>query len=540
MTDRERKKSESMYGNSIYSHKKDKDPHNTGLARFDSREHDICVYIHRLQTFFSETGVVDDSEKASILFERIGENDKDRTQYGFSQNDFTDWTVTIGKIIQKYPPKSPQAYVDRLRTNTQRIMNIPAHDYLGYLKNMYSTYQMYTRATGSCLDKLNVNETEFVKQFIHNCREKEHLWLLQKINEGQIDGVQSLETVINENKSVFQTYQQFEKQSSGATTSFLNNSSSQQMNESEQKTKENTEFDQKIKSLEEANKQLATDISRVTRSVQALTSESERANRTTENLATQMSAHAAQMSAQFLTFTETFQRNDRNSEYRERPQFERKDGDSRGRDRERNYFGSRDRDRSPFRGYGGRDRSPHGQRGSDSPWRRRSPSPGAERPYQNRSRSRSPGYRTPSTKCSYCTGDPHWKIECPHASRTEKDRIVKAIKRQKMFEQKSQDEVDQWEKEFRQKHSCPPFPDDKNQTEKHDMTQPVGGEGPLTCYFCRKRGDHMDLTCPNFCVLCEEKGHGWTQCEKHKDKRIARFKDQQEAIKHWKGRGQKL
>ena len=44
----------------------------------------------------------------------------------------------------------------------------------------------------------------------------------------------------------------------------------------------------------------------------------------------------------------------------------------------------------------------------------------------------------------------------------------------------------------------------------------------------RKPENNTHALHSNFCVLCEQEGHGWTQCQTHKDKRTKRFRAQQE------------
>ena len=593
MTDNGQREIERTYNSSIYSHKKDKDPYRTGLARFDSSVHDICVYIHRLQMFFGENQITSEPDKVTILFERIGEADKERLRYGFTSEDFQNWDVTTSKIIQKYPPRDPQRYSKDLKRNTQDVMNLPAHDYFGYFKNMYATYQMYTRATGTALDQRELNESEFVKQFLQNCRSREHLFLLQKVNDKLISDVNTLEVVIRENVSTFQTYYQVHTQEHRINVATVHNTPTYPqpyMQEGVERLRElhnlNTSGQHRMNALhgveghtfthntmprgyihpeaeksmfihnttsqreervveniekkEERNtklRELEGKIEKIAQSVQSLTTGISRNEQALE-------IGMNKISEQFLMFTESFKQQDRDRNFdrnRDRTPENSKDFDTRGRSRERSFFGNRDRDRSPYdhrrserspQNYRGRDRSPFGRKDNELAWNR------STSPYQNRSRSRSPGNRTPTTRCSYCTGEPHWKLECPHATRTEKDRIIKAIRRKKMYEMIPQEDVEKWEKEARQQHSCPPFDDSKNQSEKHDLTAPIQGEGPLTCYYCRKKGNHMDLTCPNFCVLCEKEGHGWTQCQTHKDKRIKRFQAQQDAISYWKAKGQ--
>ena len=373
MTDRERGANERMYCSSIYSHKKDKDPHGTGLARFDSSIHDICVYIHRLQTFFDEnpSQIDSDESKVSILFERIGEADKERLRYGFTEGDFQSWDITTSKIIQKYPPRDSLRYTRDLKTNTQDVMNLPAHDYFGFFKNMYTTYQMYTRATGTALDQKDLNETEFVKQFLQNCRPREHIFLLQKVNDKHISDVATLEDVIRDNVSTFQTYYQVHAQEKAAmlhhTSAYLPTSAQQDMDRFMQQHSTSTyhqinvhqesrrlpsehnttpqrgeEATEKVEMKETEShtrlQELEEKMEKVTQSVQQISTRQEQSLSATERL-----------SEQLLTITETLRQQDRDRSFernRNRSYEDNKGFESRGRSRERTFYGSRDRDRS--------------------------------------------------------------------------------------------------------------------------------------------------------------------------------------------------
>lgn len=522
-----------------YSHTKDRDPYGTNLARFDSAKHDICNYIHKLQNFFSEAVVpFDDQEKCQILFERIGERDKEKTTYGFERQDFYDWGTVTSKIVRRYPPTNPMRYEEDLRRNTQQAMNLSVADYFGAFKNMYARKQLYDQAHSTPLESEGVDEKKFVLKFVNNCRQHEHLFLLRKINEKVITDIDSLYRVIQEHSGEFLTYHQVAQIKRPET--ILSNMTSS--TDTLRKKAEANTMRQKVEELEKKVQNTETTVSNIARSLQDLSTESKKSREhLTEHL---------------LNFTEEFRKRDSerhqkdsNSQgYNQRGaqgEIHQADSNSQGYD-QRGIRGRQQYEQPPHRysrGYEFRrgrsfDRSPSRGRDRDS-WRDRSRSPSypksgkEDRDY--RSRSRSPGYRTPTTKCSYCTGDPHWKLQCPHASRTEKDRIIKSIRRRKMLQNEEQKDVEEWEQTIRHTSDCPKFPNDQNRVDKHRGTA-VQGSGPLICYLCNKRGHHMDLTCTQFCVLCEQEGHGWMQCNVKAEASKARFQAQADAVNYWKKR----
>ena len=104
-----------------------------------------------------------------------------------------------------------------------------------------------------------------------------------------------------------------------------------------------------------------------------------------------------------------------------------------------------------------------------------------------------------------------------------------------MLQNEEQKDVEEWEQTIRNTSDCPKFPNDQNRVDKYRGTA-VQGSGPLICYLCNKRGHHMDLTCTQFCVLCEQEGHGWMQCNVKTEASKARFQAQADAVNYWKKR----
>jgi hypothetical protein len=349
--DKRQNTNEYDYG---YSHQKDRDPYGTNLARFDSAKHDICNYIHKLQSFFSTATVhYDDQEKCQILFERIGEKDKEKTTYGFEQSDFFDWSGVTAKIVRRYPPTNPMRYEEDLKRNTQEVMNLPVSDYFGAFKNMYSRKQLFEQANSTPLAQTGIDERNFVRDFVKNCRQHENLFLLRKINERAIYDISSLYRVIQENEGEFLTYQQVaQRESQPKEKTFFNMISNRK---APKKPTETKNIKEKLSELEKKAEKTETNVSDMAQTLQNFSTESKKATETLSN--------------HFLNFTEEVKEWKRDSE------SHRNDSNSNGYD-QRGFRGRQRYEQSPHRspqrgGYEFRrersfDRSPHRGRDRES------------------------------------------------------------------------------------------------------------------------------------------------------------------------------
>ena len=145
------------------------------------------------------------------------------------------------------------------------------------------------------------------------------------------------------------------------------------------------------------------------------------------------------------------------------------------------------------------------------------------------SRSDSSRSRTPSPNplvniCHACTGE-HWLINCPDASRLERENELFKLmaKKKEQYAQRGMSWTPTDETKLRQEFKIDNL--QNNPTIKHDQNKPAQGQGRY-CKWEHIKG-HATLLCPNFCPLCEKNGHGWHVCTAHKDlvdRRLANYR----------------